>query len=254
MKISYKDILIVFLIVTQLFLVFYIVFKTEDSHTDNTYSLNNLSNDRLKDVKTNNFECISYNTSNKFNSSTLNNTKTDNSNYTVKESNNSITNSTTPQHSRVDNLNNSVSEDLNISISYFENQKNNYPNIKNITLSELFMNLPYSNVIKISEEGEGIVKTYTNDGYIINFDVRNYKPNLDNPRYAKVLKETRQFQYGTYYKYTYTIQYDNITSVSYCYYRRVGKYHIIMGFNKEDDFTREMWLRWNQHINNLMYQ
>jgi len=230
MKISYKDFLILLLVITQIFLIFHIVFKIENNHLYNSYSTNNLS-DTKEDVRKHDM---------------LNVGRNNNTNNSSEKPNSNILNIT-----RANNLH--FTEDLNSSVLY--HTRKNDSTVKNISLSKFFMDLPYSNTIRISEEGkEGIIKTYTEDGRIINFDVRNYKPNLDNPRYVKVSKEIRSFKYGVYYKYTFTVQYNNITSVSYCYYRRVGKYYIIMEFNKEDEFVKDMWLRWNEYIENLLYQ
>jgi len=151
------------------------------------------------------------------------------------------------------NNSHSISDTYDNNTQY--SRKNTYT-MKNVSLNKLFIDLSYSNVISISEKGkEGIVKTYKKDGRVINFDVRNYKPELDNPRYVNVSKEKRPFKYGIYYRYKYTAQYENNTLVSYCYYRKVGNYHIIMGFfDKEDEFVRDMWLRWNEYIESILYQ
>jgi len=190
----------------------------------------------------------SNNLSGRLNSNVLNITRANNPKNLTEDLNSSILNS-----GIVSNNSHNITEDLNSSTLH--HTRKNDSTVKNISLSKLFMGLSYSNVIKISEEGKGgIVKTYTEDGRVINFDVRNYKPDLDNPRYVKVSKEIRSFKYGVYYKYTYTVQYNNVTSVSYCYYREVGKYHIIMGFKREDEVVKDMWLRWNEYIENLLYQ
>ena len=115
------------------------------------------------------------------------------------------------------------------------------------------MDLKYSNVIPISDEqGQGIIKTYSNEN-TINFDIRTYKINLDNPEYLTVSKEILHFKYGTYYKYTYIPKYTNTTE-SYCYYRKIGNYHIIMGFKREDKYIENMWLRWNEYINKVLFE
>jgi len=234
-KVSYKDVIILLLVVSQILLIFHIIMSKGDNDSQDSYFLSrdNLSGYMEDDVKGDRWvRDINVNNSN--NSSEAYNNITDNRSG----------------YSGVNNYN--VSEMYNNSILH--PRKNTYT-VKNVSLNELFLDLHYSNVIKISENGKkGIVKTYEKDGRVINFDVRNYKPDLDNPRYVKVSKERKPFKYGVYYRYKYILQYENNTSVNYCYYREVGNYHIIMGFDKEDEFVRDMWLRWNEYIESTLYQ
>lgn len=303
MKITYKDFIILFLITTQLLLIFYITFKTENTSLNNDFlkESSNLTSDRkivienttrinnTIDIPNNtDYNYTDYNNYNFNNTTTLeykvnsknityvsNSSNTPNTNDTNKTKGNLLNNNFLNESSNLTlhkkvikennikinttkiNISNNTSYSFNNSVIKntttlrYKSQKNNKL-VKNIPLEKLFMDLPYSNVIEISENGkEGIIKTYKKDGIVINFDVRNYKPNLDNPRYVNVSKEKKFFQYGIYYKYTYIVQYNNITSISYCYYRNIGKYHIIMGFNREDESVRDMWLRWNEYIENL---
>jgi hypothetical protein len=215
MTISSKDIIILILSLAVLLLGSYVVF--DKFHTTD----NNQNNDK------NNFN---------YSNSSINNYST---NYKAELTSN---NETTYYPNEDDNITNNSNSDIIYYIDYS----------KNIPLDDLFMDLPYSNVIDISEGyKKGKIKTYIKNGHTINFDVRNYKPNLDNPEYIKVSKTELHFKYGDYYKYTYTSEYANSTPISYCYYRKIGKYHITMGFNETNKDTSEMWLKWNEYIYNL---
>jgi len=254
-KVSYKDVIIILLVVSQMFLIFHIMFKGEDNPGGNYFlnlSKDNLSNCLEDDVNEGReLEVVKVNNSKNF-SKEYN--VTDNR---VEYSEINVSNSMNEKYIDIDNrfykeMNNSKSVNGTYNNTWYP-RKNIC--VKNVSLNELFLDLPYSKVIKISENGKkGIVKIYEKDGRVVNFDVRNYKPNLDNPRYVKVSKERRPFKYGIYYRYKYTVQYKNNTSVNYCYYREVGNYHIIMGFDREDKFIKDMWLRWNEYIEGVLYQ
>jgi len=218
-KVSYKDVVILILLVSQIVLVFHITSKT-DNNPDY------LVVDNIEDVEVDTLNNTLYNSNVNSNFTKEEDIDDNRSPYT------GINNSDIPPYPKRDNS-----------------------TIRHLSLDQLFLDLSYSNVttpLHTVENGEGIIKTYRKDGRTINFDVRNYKINLDNPPwYLKVLKEKRPFKYGIYYKYTYIRRAGNNTSVNYCYYRSIGDYHIIMGFDKEDDFVRDMWLRWNEHIESI---
>ncbi len=229
-KLSYKDILIVILSIVVLLLGSYVVL---DKHHPTDNQNDNLNNN--------------LNTNQNINQS--NNINWTNSNVSINN------------HSIINNINhtNNNNENNNLNMTINENESANNSNdvyyvdySKDIPLDDLFMDLPYSNVIDISEGyKQGLIKTYIKNGNVINFDVRNYKPNLDNPEYINVSKTEIHFKYGTYYKYTYVSEYKNSTPISYCYCRNLGKYYITMGFNETNDYTYEMWLKWNEYIYNL---
>lgn len=239
-NVHYKDIVILLLVVSQILLIFQIISKTDDNTCEDNYlSSGDSSGDNVKGHIV------------------LRDTGINNS-INISEVHISILDNRS-EHREVNDSNDT--KEMDSRSSYNETYNNNtwYPTknistVKNISLNKLFLDLPYySKVISISEKGnEGIIKIYEKDGRIINFDVRNYKPNLDNPRYVNVSKERKSFKYGIYYKYIYTVQYDNIISVDYCYYREIGGYHIIMGFDKEDEFIKDIWLRWNGYIENII--
>ena len=260
MKESYKDILIVLLTLALLLLGSYVIISNIQSNNHNTKDTQfkeNLSN--LKDTEKNNlsnYSNISHNRSLFFNSTTVEN-KESRDNLTNNGSLLNNSSSTLNNHDIYNNsttLNNHEAHNTtNYTANYSDSMKNYGYSARNVPISELFMNLKYSNVMPISEkQGQGIIKTYNNDN-TINFDIRTYKINLDNPEYLTVSKEILHFKYGTYCKYTYTPKYTNTTE-SYCYYRKIGNYHIIMGFKKEDKYIRDMWLKWNEHINSVLFE
>jgi hypothetical protein len=215
---SSKDILILILSLAVLLLGGYVVFDKFHTTADNNRN-NNLNNFNYINTSINNYS-INNNVSH-----TNNNNENNELNITTNE--NEFTNNN--------------SDDI-IYVDYS----------KNVPLDDLFMDLPYSNVLDISEGyKKGKIKTYIKNGNVINFDVRNYKPNLDNPEYIKVSKTELHFKYGNYYKYTYSSEYENSTPISYCYYRKIGNYHITMGFSEVNKDTSEMWLKWNEYIYNL---
>ena len=121
---------------------------------------------------------------------------------------------------------------------------------KNIPMDNLFMDLNYIKTIKISNyEGNGIIKIYQSDGQNISFDIRDYSLNLYNP-YCDVDISKIYSKYGDYYLYTFTPKNKNI-SKSYCYYKKVGKYYIMMAFTNKTGETTKLWDRWNLYIYKL---
>ena len=236
---KYKDILIVLLTLALLLLGSYVIIDNiQNNNHDTKYTQYKDNKSNLNSAEKDNLSNDGSNRSLFSNSTT---TKNKESEYNLTNNGNLLNNSN-------DNPN-----AYNNTTNYSNSVENyNYP-IKNVPISKLFMDLKYSNVIPISDEqGQGIIKTYNNEN-TINFDIRTYKPNLDNPEYLTVSKEILHFKYGTYCKYTYTPKYTNTTE-SYCYYRKIGNYHIIMGFKKEDKFIRDMWLKWNEHINSVLFE
>lgn len=248
MKETYKDILIVILTLALLLLSSYVIIDTIQNNNQGTkdtqFKEDGLNLKNTEKDNQSNYINITHNRSLFFNSTDEKNKKIE-YNLTNNESLLNNNNATLNNHE----AHNSAT---NYSANYSDPIKNhNYP-IKTVPISKLFMNLKYSNVIPVSDEqGQGIIKIYNNEDTIY-FDVRTYKINLDDPEYLTVSREILHFKYGTYYKYTYTPKYTNTTE-SCCYYRKIGNYHIIMGFKKEDKYIRDMWLRWNEYINNILF-
>ncbi|AEH06708.1 hypothetical protein [Methanothermococcus okinawensis] len=219
---SSKDITIIMLLSIVLLLGGYIVYDKLYTTTNNQ---NNNQNIHLNNLDYNN---TSVNNCSSYKGELLINNITNTNNYT----------------------NNSIGYEYNNTSNNNSNYYVDYS--KTVALDDLFMDLPYSNAIDISEGNKkGEIKTYIKNSIKINFDVRNYKPNLDNPEYIKVSKTKLHFKYGNYYKYTYTSEYANSTKISYCYYRNIGNYHITMGFNETNECINNMWLKWNEYIYNL---
>ncbi|ABR56738.1 hypothetical protein [Methanococcus aeolicus] len=186
------------------------------------------------------------------NNNPINNTPTTDKNY-----NNSITNNgeyyyITPKEENTTNTRdventtptNNNTNTINYNIDYS----------KKIPLNSLFMpDLNYFNTIDLTKGSqEGKIKQYKLNNVAINFDIRNYKPDLDNPEYISVQKTNMQFKYGDYIKYTYTTNYGN-TTTSYCYVRKIGNYYMIMGFFEINKNTTDLWEKWNKYIFDIYY-
>ena len=253
-KERYKDILIIILTLALLLLGSYVINIQNDNH--NTESTKFKDNSNLRYIEENNlsnYESIFYNESPFSNFTTVENEEnkynsTNNDNISNTLNNSNILNN-------CNSILNNHNSDNNIIYNNISNNDilNSHNNIRSISLNELFMNLRYSNIIPLSnEQGKGIIKKYNGES-TIDFDIRTYKPNLDNPEYVIVYKEILYFKHGTYYKYTYIPKYTNNTK-SYCYYKKIGNYHIIMGFKRENKYTKDMWIKWNEHINNILFE
>ena len=186
------------------------------------------------------------------NNNQINNTPTTNNNY--NNYNNTLTNNDeyyniTPKEENT--TNNYIVENTttnNNTINY------NIDYSKKMSLNSLFMpDLNYFNIIDLTKgSNEGKIKQYHLKNSIITFDIRNYKPDLDNPEYISVKKTDMKFKYGDYIKYTYTANHNNITT-SYCYVRKIGNYYIIMGFSEINKDTTDLWEKWNKYIFDLYY-
>ncbi len=234
--------IIILLFILLILLSAYIVYSNNvdnDSNNNyNNYNHNGLANNTInKSIITNNI---------------INNTNLSNTNNII---NSSIYNTNNYNNTTNENTNNTynISENITNNVNYTNDTTENtsfVENIKPISLEDLFIpKLDYDKTIKISNNGsEGVIKIYNTNNNKITFDIKNYKTNLDFPEYLSVKKEKKTFKYGPYIKYYYYFGDINNTK-SYCYYKKVGNYYIILGFVNDTPEVYELWYSWNTYLN-----
>ncbi|EHP85626.1 hypothetical protein [Methanotorris formicicus] len=144
------------------------------------------------------------------------------------------------------NENNSKIENITI------NKTCNFSKInatKCLSIDDMFLKLDYVNQINASNSnGVRIIKIYKTNNITVVFDVSEYEVNFYGAmRYNKVRKYVLRDKFGNYRCYEFIPYYKN-GSESYCYVRKIGKYWVIMGFNKKDKKVYELWEKWNGYI------
>ncbi|AEF96630.1 hypothetical protein [Methanotorris igneus] len=120
---------------------------------------------------------------------------------------------------------------------------------QNVPIDDIFLNLNYVNEIDASNDnGKRKIKIYKINDITVVFDVSEYRINFyDAMEYNKVKKYGLRDKFGSYICYEFTPYNQNGTK-SYCYVRKIGKYWIIMSFNKKDKKVNELWKEWNEYI------
>ncbi|WP_423793166.1 hypothetical protein ACPB8Q_02845 [Methanocaldococcus indicus] len=164
-----------------------------------------------------------------------------------KNNKNNVNNSSLNESIITKNLNKSIlnttSKTTNITEIKRNVKKINLENINlNVSIDRLFLNLNYSNTIIGNNI---IVKKYKN----ISFVVSMYPINLrDAYKFNNVKEYPQQDIYGKYYYYEFYSL--SNSQVSYCYYRKVGNYYIILqGYNKKE--LSKFWDDWINYLANL---
>ncbi|AIJ05086.1 hypothetical protein JH146_0235 [Methanocaldococcus bathoardescens] len=158
------------------------------------------------------------------------------------------------ENPRMDNLkdNNKINITNNESIA--NNMTNDtketkkYDFSKQIDIDEMFLNLPYEKTI----EYEGcVIKKYSSNGFTVTFEVST-KP-IDFS-YAYIYNEVKKYPqrdaFGDYTYYEFIPRNVNL-SISYCYYREVGNYYIVMQTYEKSKRANDLWINWTKHIFSL---
>ncbi|WP_457613474.1 hypothetical protein [Methanocaldococcus sp.] len=152
----------------------------------------------------------------------------------IEKTNNSLlltynkTNTTAPKN----HLNNS-----NIS-------KITYDFSKKVELNSMFLNLSYDNEITLDNK---IIKKYKN----ITFVVSSTPLDMSSAYlYNDVEKFPERDKFGIYTYYKFTPKNSNL-SVSYCYYRKIGNYYILIQTNHLNSNVNHLWEDWTKHILSL---
>ncbi|XRO76897.1 hypothetical protein ACO3VM_09050 [Methanocaldococcus sp. 10A] len=119
---------------------------------------------------------------------------------------------------------------------------------KKVDINEMFLNLPYNEV----EEDNGVViKKYCNNNLNVTFEVRTKPIDFSYAYLYNDVKEYSQrdaFGYYTYYEF---IPKNKQLPVSYCYYRKVGGYYIVMQTYEKSKRVNDLWINWTKHIFSL---
>ncbi|XRO74704.1 hypothetical protein ACO3TA_04750 [Methanocaldococcus sp. 28A] len=151
---------------------------------------------------------------------------------------------------KMDNLKDNNKTKITNNESIANNMKNNtketkkYDFSKNIDIDDMFLNLPYEKTI----ESEGyVIKKYNN----VTFEVSTKPIDFSYAylyNYVKKYSQRDAFGYYTYYEF---IPKDKRLPVSYCYYRKVGNYYIVMQTYEKSKRANDLWVNWTKHIFSL---
>jgi hypothetical protein len=108
----------------------------------------------------------------------------------------------------------------------------------------MFLNLPYNE--EMNFDGK-VIKKYKN----ITFEVSKKPIDIS---YAYPFNEVKKYPqrdiFGNYTYYEFIPRSANL-SISYCYYRKVGNYYIIMQTYEKSRRANDLWINWTKHIFSL---
>ena len=142
-------------------------------------------------------------------------------------------------------------ESCKLNITNDENRTNNitkttkkYDFSKPVDMDKMFLNLPYNEETDFDDK---IIKKYKNITFVV-----SRKP-IDLS-YAYIYNEVKEYPerdiYGTYIYYEFIPKNANL-SISYCYYRKVGNYYIIMQTYEKSRKANDLWMNWTKYVFSL---
>ncbi|WP_456473039.1 hypothetical protein [Methanocaldococcus sp.] len=148
------------------------------------------------------------------------------------------------KENNISNMKSNISE--NITNNFTQIKKYNFS--KNIDIDKMFLNLNYTEGWKYDGL---IIKKYCNDGLNVTFEVSLTPIDFSNAYiFNNVKKYLQKDIYGYYYYYEF-IPKNKDLPVSYCYYRKVGNYYLIMQTNKVNNKVNELWTNWSKYVFSL---
>ncbi|WP_456416277.1 hypothetical protein [Methanocaldococcus sp.] len=148
------------------------------------------------------------------------------------------------KENNISNMKSNISE--NITNNFTQIKKYNFS--KNIDIDKMFLNLNYTEGWKYDGL---IIKKYCNDGLNVTFEVSLTPIDFSNAYiFNNVKKYLQKDIYGYYYYYEF-IPKNKDLSISYCYYRKVGNYYLIMQTNKVNNEVNELWTNWSKYVFSL---
>ncbi|MCQ6254519.1 hypothetical protein [Methanocaldococcus sp.] len=148
------------------------------------------------------------------------------------------------KENNISNMKSNISE--NITNNFTQIKKYNFS--KNIDIDKMFLNLNYTEEWKYDGL---IIKKYCNDGLNVTFEVSLTPIDFSNAYiFNNVKKYLQKDIYGYYYYYEF-IPKNKDLPVSYCYYRKVGNYYLIMQTNKVNNKVNELWTNWSKYVFSL---
>ncbi|ADC68956.1 conserved hypothetical protein [Methanocaldococcus sp. FS406-22] len=138
-----------------------------------------------------------------------------------------------------------------LNITNDENTTNNtikttkrYDFSKSVDIDKMFLNLPYNE--EMDFDGK-VIKKYKNITFAVS------KKPIDFS-YAYAFNEVKKYPqrdiFGNYTYYEFIPQNTNL-SISYCYYRKVGNYYIVMQTYEKSKRATDLWINWTKHIFSL---
>ena len=138
-------------------------------------------------------------------------------------------------------------EDINNNLTNIQKTKK-YDFSKKVNIDEMFLNLSYK---EVREYDRVIIKKYCNDNLNVTFEVSLNPRDFSNAYiFNDVKKYPQRDIYGDYYYYEF-IPKNKQLPVSYCYYRKVGDYYIIMQTFEKSKRVSDLWINWTKHIFSL---
>ncbi len=115
---------------------------------------------------------------------------------------------------------------------------------KDVDMEKMFLNLDYDKEMKFDDK---IIKKYKN----ITFVVSRKPEDFSNAYlYNEVKKYPQRDIYGNYYYYEFIPKNANL-SISYCYYRKIGNYYIVMQTFEKSKRVSDLWVNWTKYIFSL---
>ena len=115
---------------------------------------------------------------------------------------------------------------------------------KHVDMEKMFLNLPYNKEMYLDNK---IIKKYKN----ITFVVSRKPEDFSNAYlYNEVKKYPQRDIYGNYYYYEFIPKNANL-SISYCYYRKIGNYYIVMQTFEKSKRVSDLWINWTKYIFSL---
>ncbi|ACV23982.1 hypothetical protein [Methanocaldococcus fervens] len=154
----------------------------------------------------------------------------------------------------MENLNDEIVNNINDTNDILYNETNNseedkkYNFLKEVDIEDMFLNLPYE---ETKEDNNYIIKKYSKDGFNVTFEVS--KEPIDFS-YAYLYNDVREYQqrdvYGDYIYYEFIPKTAGLP-VSYCYYREINGYYIVMQTFEKSRRANDLWLNWTKHIFSL---
>ncbi len=147
---------------------------------------------------------------------------------------------------KIENNLNRTKINKNITNNFTLTKKYNFS--KKIAIDKMFLKLNYTEERKYDRL---IIKKYCNDGLNVTFEVSLYPIDFSNAYiFNDVKKYPQRDLYGYYYYYEFTPKTNNLP-VSYCYYRKVGNYYLIMQTDEVNNKVNELWTNWSRYVFSL---
>ncbi len=164
-------------------------------------------------------------------------------NEDIKIQNNKSVENLREKSYKLNNLNDENKTE-NIANNITKKSTKKYDFSKHVDMEKMFLNLPYNKEMYLDNK---IIKKYKN----ITFVVSRKPEDFSNAYlYNEVKKYPQRDIYGNYYYYEFIPKNANL-SISYCYYRKIGDYYIVMQTFEKSKRVSDLWINWTKYIFSL---